>query len=117
MPLYTSPVAYPAVSSVSEGVVATPAGTQVTATQIVSRVNRVTIVATAGDAVRLPPFMTDGMIDVMNDSLNNLSVFAFEVTTQLASFPVGTPVTVLPGKDCRFLGTGTYGRWLAIQSA
>ena len=117
MPLYTSPVAYPPISSVSEGVTAAPAGTQVTATQIVSRVNRVTVVATAGDAVRLPPFMTDGLIDVMNDSLANLSVFPFEITSMVATLPAGTAVTVLPGKDCRFTGTGTFGKWLINQSA
>lgn len=117
MALYNSLPPYPIAGSVSEGLTATPGGTQATALGVVSRVNRVAVVATAGDAVRLPPFLTDGPCYVVNDSLNALSVYAYEPTSMIGSSVGGLAATVAPGKAAYFVGTGTYGKWLMIQSS
>lgn len=108
---------YPVVTSTAENITATPGGTQVNAFQLTARVNRVVTVATAGDAVRLPPFMADGPCFVSNDSLNALAVYPYEGGTMIGTLPAGTNLVIPPGKVVSFIGTGTVGRWIALQGA
>jgi hypothetical protein len=59
------------VDSVSDGLTATASGTQTTALLLVSKLNRITTVASAGDAVRLPPAIAGISITVRNAATTN----------------------------------------------
>jgi hypothetical protein len=62
--------------STADNLTATPSGTQTTALALAARVNRVTTVATAGDAVRLPPALAGMTIKVKNSaSANAMNVY------------------------------------------
>lgn len=54
---------------------ATPAGTQTTALLLTKRYNRVTVVANAADAVRLPPALAGVVIVISNANANAIDVF------------------------------------------
>lgn len=62
--------------SVTDALTATASGTQITALLLTTRQNRITTVASAGDAVRLPPAIAGMSISVRNAaSANAMNVF------------------------------------------
>ena len=62
--------------SVSDGLTATPTGSQTSSLLLVSKMNRITTVASAGDGVRLPPAIAGLSINVRNAaSANTANVF------------------------------------------
>ena len=66
--------------STTDTITATPSGTQTTALLLVSVINRVTVVATGADAVRLPPALAGMKITVSNAATNSLDVFPSSAT-------------------------------------
>lgn len=66
--------------SSSDTLTATPSGTQTTALLLVSIQNRVTVVATSGDAVSLPPALAGAQITISNANANALNVFPSSAT-------------------------------------
>lgn len=61
--------------SVQDNITATASGTQTTAFQITTQSARVTTVATAGDAVQLPPAQPGLEVFVVNHGANRMQVF------------------------------------------
>jgi hypothetical protein len=116
MALYTSPVAFPAITSVTEAITATPGGTQAAGVQLVSRYNRVSVCATGGDSVVLPPMAADLIIWVANDGAAALNVFPF-LGQSIAAAAVNAAFSVTIGKPALFVGTGTPGKWFVMLSA
>lgn len=58
-------------SNAQDNITATPSGTQATAAVLQQQQNRITTVASAGDAVRLPPAIPGAAIVVVNDAAAN----------------------------------------------
>lgn len=116
MPLITFPLAFPAISTVTEGITATPGGTQAAGVQLVSRYNRVSVCATGGDSVVLPPYLVDLSIYVSNDGAAALNVFPYTGQAVNAA-AVNTAFSVAAGKTAVFVGSGTGGKWAALVSA
>ena len=62
-------------SSSTPAITATPAGTQASSVQLTSVINRITVVATIGDGVKLPPALTGTTLIVANTAANAANVF------------------------------------------
>lgn len=71
----TSTVNMVALDTATSGITATPSGTQATSILLTSRINNVTVVATAGDAVRLPPAIAGMVVKVRNGTATAMGVF------------------------------------------
>lgn len=71
---------HPILSS-QTGITATASGTQATAYQLTTRVNNVTTVATAGDAIKLPANPLGKVVWVMNNGANYMQVFGSGTNT------------------------------------
>lgn len=108
---------FPPISTVTENITATPGGGLPGAIQLTSRYNRVLVVATAADSVKLPTYLVDQLIFVSNDAAAALAVFPFQVTDQIAPSAVGAAFSVPAGKTAMFVGTGTTAKWLVTLSA
>jgi hypothetical protein len=116
MALTTFAPQFPAISTVTESIVALAGGGQTGATQLVSRYNSVATVATAADSVMLPPYQGDHPIYVSNDASNACAVFPY-TGQQIGSAAVNASVSLTAGKTALFVGTGTVGKWRMVMSA
>jgi hypothetical protein len=106
----------PAVSTVTEGITATPGGTQAAGVQLVSRYNRVSVCATGGDSVVLPPWMPDLQIWVANDGAAALGVFP-TLGESIGTGAVNAVFSVTIAKPAMFIGSGTTGKWFVLMGA
>ena len=116
MALNNFPLATPAAGSVTEAITATASGNQATGVQITTRYNRVSVCATNGDSVTLPPALVDEMIVIGNDGAANLAVFP-AVGEKIGSGAANASFTVTAAKTAFFIGTGTPGKWAVVLSA
>lgn len=116
MPLTTFAPAYPALTSTSEGLTATAGGTQAAGLALVSRYNTLTVCATGGDSVVLPPLVADLTIWVENDGAAACNVFPF-LGQSINAGAVNAAFSVTNAKRAQFIGTGTTGKWMALLSA
>jgi hypothetical protein len=116
MALTAFALAFPVVSSVTEGIVATPSGTQATGVQLTTRYNSLTTVATSGDSVILPPWQTDIPIYVSNDGAAAAGVYP-TVGQQIGSAAINAVFLLTAGKTAIFVGAGTTGKWRYVLSA
>lgn len=116
MALTTFRPAFPALSSVTEAITATPSGTQATGVQLVSRVNRVSVCATGGDSVVLPPWQPDLEVLVSNDGAAALGVFPF-LGDSIGTAAVNAVFSVTIAKPARFTGSGTANKWFVMMGA
>lgn len=108
------PAPYPPVTSETLAITATPGGTQAAGVPIVSRYNRVSVCATGGDSVTLPPLDPDMPIYIANDGAAALNVFpALGQIINVGAVNAAFSVTI--GKPCWFIPTPT--RWSTILSA
>jgi hypothetical protein len=114
--LFNFAPAFPAITSTTEGITATPGGTQAAGVQLVSRYNRVTVCATGGDSVVLPPMLADVAIYVSNDGAAALNVFPYP-SQQIGSAAVNAALSIPAGKGAEFDGSGTPGKWFSNISA
>lgn len=114
--LFNFPVAFPALSTVTEAITATPSGTQLTGVQLVSRYNRISVCATGGDSVVLPPYLLDQAVWISNDGAAALNVFP-TVGQQISSGAVNAAFSVTIAKTALFICTGTSGKWAVLLSA
>jgi hypothetical protein len=108
MALYNFPQAFPAVSTVTEGIVATPGGTQATAVVLTTRYNSVATCATSGDSVILPPWQTDIPVYVSNDGAAPVGVYPY-TGQSIGSGAINAVQLVTNGKTAMFIGAGTSG--------
>jgi hypothetical protein len=84
--------------SVSNTLTAHAGGTQAAALALTSSINRVTIVATAADSVRLPTMAAGQMVVVINsDSTDSLQVFGASTAT-INDVATATGVALAAGK-------------------
>jgi hypothetical protein len=114
--LFNFAPAFPAITSVTEGITATPGGTQAAGVQLVSRYNRISVCATAADSVVLPPWLADQAIYVSNDGAAALAVFPY--TGQSINAAAVNAVFSIPvAKSATFTGSGTSGKWFVNLSA
>jgi hypothetical protein len=106
--------AFPSISTESLALTATPGGTQAAGLVLTSRYNRVSVCATGGDSVVLPPLVPDLLIYVANDGAAALNVFpALGQIINVAAVNAAFSVTI--GKPCLFVGGPD--RWATILSA
>lgn len=99
------------IGSTADGLTATPVGTQVNAVSAAQAINRVTTVASATDAVGLPPAVAGAVIVLINDGANAMQVFgrAGDTINDVATatgVPQGAGTTV-----AYYCSTG--GKWYA----
>lgn len=116
MAVYNFAPAYPAITSTTEGITATAGGTQAAGVALVSRYNTLTVCATGGDSVVLPPLVADLIIWVENDGAAACNVFPF-LGQSINAGAVNAAFSVTNAKRGMFVGTGTTGKWMALLSA
>lgn len=110
----TFPAAFPAITTQTLAITATPGGTQAAGVPIVSRYNRVSVCATGGDSVTLPPLAPDLIIWIANDGAAALGVFP-ALGQSINAGAVNAVFSVTIGKPCLFVATPD--RWQTILSA
>lgn len=101
--------------STTNGITATPAGTQATAVQLTTVINRATTVATAGDAVRLPACIAGLQITIYNAGAASLNVFP-NTGDSINGAAANTAFALAAGKNATF-GSPVNGSYHAIVSA
>lgn len=116
MALTTFPPAFPVLTSTTEAITATAGGTQAAGVQLVSRYNRVSVCATGGDSVVLPPWQPDIIVWVGNDGAAALNVFPF-LGDKIATAAVNAAFSVTIAKPALFIGSGTANKWFVMLSA
>jgi len=105
---------FPAISTQTLAITATPGGTQAAGVQLTSRYNRVSVCATGGDSVVLPPLVPDLIIVVANDGAAACNVFPF-LGQSIGTGAANAAFSVTIAKPCMFIGTPD--RWQPILSA
>lgn len=98
--------------SYADGLTAGPGGLVAGALQLSAVVNRVTVVATPGDGVKLPPALPGANVTVDNDAANYLTVFPAG-SDQIEDSTAGQ--IQFAGQDTSYTCTIT-GRWFALGS-
>lgn len=116
MAFYVSPPPVPPINSGTENITANPGGGQLTAVPLGSRFNHVSVCATSGDSVKLPPYLAGIVIHVSNDGAANLAVFPNNVD-RISTLGASNFFMVAPNKAASFTGTGTPGKWFVVHSA
>lgn len=84
------------ITSWQDSITATPSGTQTTALQLTATTNRVSVVANAGDAVKLPKTKAGNAVIIINDTTNALQVFSYNTAT-INGIAGATGVSQAPG--------------------
>jgi hypothetical protein len=105
--------AYETVSA-SSGLTAHAGGTQAAALNLVSAINNVSTVATAGDSVRLPASAAGMAIEVTNSGAASMQVYGAGTDT-INGVATGTGVAQLPGQSVVYT-CAIAGNWLANVS-
>ena len=106
--------AYPTVSY-TNGITAFATGGQTSATLLTTALNRVTVVGTAGDSVKLPVAVAGMQITVFNASANSLNVFP-NAGDQINSLGTNNSYALAAGKTATFFSTAATF-WHALLSA
>lgn len=106
--------ALPTVSYMT-GIVAYAGGGQANATQLATVINRVTVVATASDSVRLPASAGGLQITVANAAANAMAVFPY-LADAVNGAAASAVYTVAAGKTATFY-CAVAGQWHAVLSA
>jgi hypothetical protein len=102
--------------SSTDTITATASGTQTTAVLLTTKVNRITVVASGSDAVRLPPALAGVSIVVSNAATNSAAVFPSSATQ--GGVTGGDAINALSQNSAYTLATGrqtficfTTGTW------
>ena len=104
--------------SVVDGITAFAGGGQASATLLTAYNNRITVVATIADSVKLPPAVVAGIgqeINVYNTTANSANVFP-STGDQVKALGANTAFALAGGKSARFTQTAT-GQWEVLLSA
>ena len=107
---------FPSISSVTEAITAMPSGTQATGVVLTTRYNSISVCATSGDSVVLPPAVVDLVIYVSNDGAAPCGVYPYP-GQQIGANAVNAVQLVTNGKTGMFIGTGIPGKWRMLMSA
>lgn len=93
------------------------AGNQASAYQLSARVNRISVCAVANNGVKLPNTSNTvgGVVWVINDGAQNLTVFSFSVAT-IDGIAGNVGVVISAGKRAVFIGTkaSPNGAWASM---
>ena len=92
-----------------DNITATPGGGQAGARLLTSQTSRITVVATAGDSIRLPISAPGLELLVVNSGVNSVQVFGFG-TDQVDALPTATGVSQMPSSMVIYSCT-TAGSW------
>lgn len=103
------------VSSATDAIVAKAGGTQATSTLLVSVINRVTVVATAGDGVLLPTAIAGLSLIVANAAGSAPNVFP-NLGDAINGLGTNNPFSVPVGKTAEFF-SAVAGVWHTILGA
>jgi hypothetical protein len=95
--------------SATDSMVATASGTQATAVQMVSEINRVGTVASIGDAVKLPLSVAGLTVSVVNHGANSMQVFGAGVDV-IDDVATATGVAQMAGSVVLYV-CATAGQW------
>lgn len=101
--------------SASNGLTATPSGTQSTALLLTSVINRVTVVAIANDAIKLQPSFGGLQITVTNATNNSMNIYPN--TGDSINSLVANVVYPLAGNKTVSFTSAAVGFWHAVLSA
>ena len=102
-------------SSYANGITATASGTQTTAYALSATYNRVTTVATAGDAVKLPKAVNGSSFYVFNTSANSMNVFP-NTGDAINALSANAAYALAAGKGAEFICM-VNGTWNTMLSA
>lgn len=105
------------------GITATASGTQATATLLPDGCNEVTVCATNGDSVKLPPAVGGMTVFVANQGAATLQVYGSGIDT-INNVATATGVSMTTGKNAVFFciksansAAATAGEWYMVLSA
>lgn len=95
--------------SIEDKITATAGGTQATAYKLTAAISRVSVCATSGDSVSLPPSSqwVGGKMVVINDGAGNLDVYPGNATDQIDTAAVNTAAVITTPKRAVFYCTST----------
>lgn len=102
--------------STTNGITATAAGTQGTALQLTTVINRITVVATAADAVKLPPAIAGLQVTIYNAAAANSANVFPNTGDAINALGANTAFALVANKNATF-GSAVNGQWHAILSA
>ena len=102
-------------SSAVDGIVAHAGGGQALATPLTAYVNRVSVVATGGDSVKLPPAVAGFTIIVVNADGASMNLFPAP-GDQINTLGVNAAFPMVAGKVAFLIAAGS-GQWHSILTA
>jgi len=102
-------------SSYVNGLTAFAGGGQGSATPLTAMINRVTVVATANDSVKMPVCVPGLVINVANASANSMNLFP-NTGDQINALGINAAFAIAGGK-CANLTSAVAGQWHAVLSA
>lgn len=108
-----------ALTNYAGGLTARAGGTQALALALTATVNRVTVVATAADSVRLPaPTVIGQQVTIINSAANSLTAYGAGTDT-INSVATATGVALAGGKTGVYTASsiGTAANWTLAASA
>ena len=105
---------FPTVSSMN-AITATPSGAQANSFAVTSAINRVTVVATVGDSVRLPTATAGMQIIISNAAAQSMNIWP-AVGDAVNGNAVNTIYPIAAGKTVEFFSAAS-GFWHAVLSA
>lgn len=98
-------------------ITATASGTQANSYQLTKAISRITVVATAGDGVKMPPAVQGAMVMLINaDSKDYLMVFGFNAADTVDGV-LGSTGLVHPGGKTGLYACAVDGVWSRNLSA
>lgn len=101
--------------SVESGITATAGGNQATARQLANRINRLSVVATNADSVKLPLGDIGMEVLIINDGAANAQVFGSGTDT-IDGIATATGVALTTATRCWYYCTALSGAAYAWQS-
>lgn len=102
--------------STTNGITATAGGGQATAVVLSTVINRITVVATAADSVRLPAAVAGLQITIYNAAAANAANVFPSTTDAINAQAASAAFSLAAGKNATF-GSAVTGQWHAIVSA
>ena len=100
----------------ADGIVASPGGGQLNATKLKAAINHITVCATAGDSLALPPAVGGQMLVVINDGIADAQVFAAPGTSDTINGVAGATGMALAPSTSVLLSAPGHHVWYSTPS-
>ena len=100
----------------ADGIVASPGGGQLNATKLKAAINHITVCATAGDSLALPPAVGGQMLVVINDGIADAQVFAAPGSSDTINGVAGATGMALAPSTSVLLSAPGHHVWYSTPS-